>query len=168
MFTYNRSPFVFPKTPLLFAVLWIRICICMDSHQMKGGIRIKKISWLRTRIRIKVINRIQDPDPHQFADDKPQCWNISLFEHVSKVLSLYLEARIRIWIRIKVKSRIWIWIRIKVTGRIPSGSNWQTAHGSASRWCGSATLAVCRYNQCCGSGSSRIGIILADVLSEIL
>ena len=42
---------------------WIHI-------KLKGGIRIKKISWLRTRIRTKVISRIQDPDPHQFSDDK--------------------------------------------------------------------------------------------------
>jgi hypothetical protein len=35
-----------------------------------------------------------------------------------KVLSLYLEARIRIRIRIKVKGRIRIRIRIKVKGRI--------------------------------------------------
>jgi hypothetical protein len=38
-----------------------------------------------------------DPDPHQFADDKPKC----IFEHFFKVWSLYLEARIRIRIRIK-------------------------------------------------------------------
>jgi hypothetical protein len=39
---------------------------------------------------------------------------MSLFEHIVKVLSLYLEARIRI--RIKVKGGIRI--RIKVTSRI--------------------------------------------------
>ncbi len=39
-------------------------------------------------------------------------WNISLFEHFFKVLSLYWKVKIRIRIRIKVKGRIRI--RIKV------------------------------------------------------
>jgi hypothetical protein len=49
-------------------------------------------------------------------------WNISLFEHFFKVLSFYLEARIRVRVsikvtgmirtRIKVTSRIWMRIRI--------------------------------------------------------
>ncbi len=43
---------------------------------------------------------------------------MSLFEHFFKVLSLYLESRIRIWIRIKViGGRFRIRIRIKVTSR---------------------------------------------------
>jgi hypothetical protein len=41
-----------------------------------------------------------------------------LVEHFFKVSSLYLEARIRIRIRIKVTCRIRIRIRIKVTSRI--------------------------------------------------
>jgi hypothetical protein len=47
-------------------------------------------------------------------------WNMSLFEYFFKVSSLYLEARIRIRICIKVKGRIRICIRIgiKVKGRI--------------------------------------------------
>ncbi len=45
-------------------------------------------------------------------------WNMSLFEHFFKVLSLYLEARILIRTRIKVRGRIWIRIRIKGTSRI--------------------------------------------------
>jgi hypothetical protein len=53
-----------------------------------------------------------EPHPHprrsdkldQFADDKQNVW--SLFEHFFKVLSLYLEAKIRI--RSKVTSRILI------------------------------------------------------------
>jgi hypothetical protein len=55
-----------------------------------------------------------DPDRalHQFADDKPNVWNMRLFEHFFKVLSLYLEARTLIRIRIKVT--IWIRIRINV------------------------------------------------------
>jgi hypothetical protein len=43
---------------------------------------------------------------------------MSLFEHFYKVLILYLVARIRIRIRIKVTSRIWIRIHIKVTSRM--------------------------------------------------
>jgi hypothetical protein len=43
---------------------------------------------------------------------------MSLFEHFSKVLSLCLEARIRIWIRIRIKVKGRIRIRIKVTSRI--------------------------------------------------
>jgi hypothetical protein len=70
-----------------------------------------------------------DPDPHHFGDLYPhsvprqlkiriririririnlqmtrqQVWNMSLFEHCFKGLSLYLEARIWIRIRIRVK-----------------------------------------------------------------
>ncbi len=47
-----------------------------------------------------------DPDPHQLADEKPKC-NMRLFEHFFEVLSLYVEARTRIRIRINVKG----WIR---------------------------------------------------------
>ncbi len=43
-------------------------------------------------------------------------WNVSLFKHFFKVLSLYLETRIRIHICIKVQGRIRI--RIKVKSRI--------------------------------------------------
>jgi hypothetical protein len=39
-----------------------------------------------------------DPDPHQFADDKPNVRHMGLFEHFFKGLSLYLEANIWIWI----------------------------------------------------------------------
>jgi hypothetical protein len=48
-----------------------------------------------------------DSDPHQFADDKLKCMEYEprVFEHFLKVLSLYLEARIRIWIRIRLKGR---------------------------------------------------------------
>ncbi len=51
-------------------------------------------------------------------------WTMSLFEHFFKILSLYLEARIRIRSRIKVTRRIrnliqiLIQIRIKLTSRI--------------------------------------------------
>ena len=56
--------------------------------------------------------------------------DMSLFKHFFKVLSLYLEARIRI--RIKVANRIRI--RIKVTKRI-------------RKWCGSATLFSCNIGR---------------------
>jgi hypothetical protein len=56
-----------------------------------------------------------DLDPHQFADDKQTVWTMNLFEHFFKGLSLYLEARtwILIRIRIRVKSRIQIRIKQK-------------------------------------------------------
>ncbi len=47
-----------------------------------------------------------DPDPYQFANDKPKCMSMNLFEHFFSGLSLYLEAKIQIRIRIRVKSRI--------------------------------------------------------------
>jgi hypothetical protein len=110
MFTYNCAPFGFPKTSLMFAVLWIMIL--MDSHQTKR--------WDPDQ-RDKLVT---DPDPHQSDKSDPGSgsasifsWNMTLFEHVIQVLSLYLDARIRIWIRIKVKGKIRIWIRIKVTSR---------------------------------------------------
>ncbi len=45
-----------------------------------------------------------DPDPHQFADDKPKCMEycMSLFEHFFKLLSLCLEARMGIRIRNRI------------------------------------------------------------------
>ncbi len=56
-------------------------------------------------------------------------WNMSLFEHFFKVLSLYLKARIRIWILIKMKGT-----------RVGSGSAAKWNVVSASKWYGSATL----------------------------
>ncbi len=90
----------------IVAVLLIRFWIRMDPHQLKGRmrIRIKIISWNRIHIKIQMKSQ--------------NAWNMSLFEHFLKVLSLYLEAsiRIRIGFHIKVTSRIRI--RIKVTSRI--------------------------------------------------
>jgi hypothetical protein len=66
----------------------------------------------------------QDPVSHQFADYKQKCIEYEPLSTFVKVLSLYLEARIRIQIliriRINVKGRIQIRIRIriKVTTRI--------------------------------------------------
>jgi hypothetical protein len=57
-----------------------------------------------------------DPDPDQFAFDKPKCMEHESVWALFQGLSLYLEARIRIRIRIKVSGRSRI--RIKVKGRI--------------------------------------------------
>jgi hypothetical protein len=58
---------------------------------LKGRIciRIIVISWIRIRIKLQMTSQ--------------NVWIMSLFEYFFKVLSLYLEARIRI--RIKVTSR---------------------------------------------------------------
>ncbi len=76
-----------------------------------SGTPTRTVLWIRIRIKLKGRIRIRGPDPHQsdkldadphqFADDSQNVWNMSLFEHFFKVLSLYLEAKIRV--RIKVK-----------------------------------------------------------------
>jgi hypothetical protein len=71
-----------------------------------------------------------DPDP-QHSDKlltSQNVWNMRLFEHFFKVLSLYLEARCRIRIRIKETSRIRIRtnvirIRNTCTGTVCKGFN---------------------------------------------
>jgi hypothetical protein len=65
------------------------------------------IRWIWIRIRIHISNKL-DSDPHQFADDNPNVWNMSLFEHFFKVLSLYLEleASILILIRTAPKCKV--------------------------------------------------------------
>ncbi len=70
----------------------------LDPHQIKIRIRIriKVISWIRCRFRIRI----------NLQMTRQNVWNMSLFEHFFKGLSLYLEARIWIRIRIRVKSRI--------------------------------------------------------------
>jgi hypothetical protein len=74
------------------------------QHQLKikirilSRIRIKVIGWIRNRIRIHINLQMTSQN----------VWNMSLYEHFFKGLSLYLEARIWIRIRIRVKSRIWI------------------------------------------------------------
>ncbi len=62
-----------------------------DPHQIKIWIRIGYASN-------------PDQDMHQFSDDSQIVWNISLFEHFFKDLSLYFEALILIRILIRVKS----------------------------------------------------------------
>jgi hypothetical protein len=56
-YVYNRAPFGFPKTSLLFAVLWIWIRIRMNSHQTERWDPNQKDKL------------VTDPDPHQ--SDKP-------------------------------------------------------------------------------------------------
>ncbi len=65
-----------------------------------------------------------DQDPHQFADDKPKCMEycMSLFEHFFKGLSVYLEARI--WVRIRIKVISWIRIRILINLQMTSQNVW--------------------------------------------
>jgi hypothetical protein len=70
----------------MHAVLWIRI-------------RIKVRSWIRLPINFQMTS---------------QKIFMSQFEHFFKVLSLYLEARIRIGIKVTSRS----WIRTKKTSRI--------------------------------------------------
>ncbi len=86
-----------------------------DGSKVKGRIRnwiwirIKVISWIRIRTGIEVISWIRIRIDLQMTSQNVR--NMSLYEHFFKVFSLYLEARIRIWIRIKV-------MRIR---KIPSG-----------------------------------------------
>ncbi len=78
--------------------------LCLHFAQLEPDPDLQQSdSWIRIRINLQMTNQ--------------NVWNISLFTHFSKVLSLYLVARIRI--RIKAKSRIRIRIRnrIKVTSR---------------------------------------------------
>jgi hypothetical protein len=83
----------------------IRISQHQNPHQMKISIliRIKVISWLQNRIRIRINLQMTSQN----------VWNMSLIEHFCKGMNIYLEARIwiRIQIRIRVKSRIWIRIK---------------------------------------------------------
>jgi hypothetical protein len=48
-------------------------------------------------------NKNQDPDPHQLHMTSQNVWIKSLFEYFFKGLSLYLEARIRIRIHIRIQ-----------------------------------------------------------------
>jgi hypothetical protein len=90
----------------LVAVLWIRIWIRIKLKGYDPDLDPRQSHKL-------------DPDPHQFADDKPKLveYEPTVFEHFSKVVSLKLEARI--WIRIRIQVKVRIWIPIKVTRRIP-------------------------------------------------
>jgi hypothetical protein len=67
-----------------------------DPYQIKIRIRIriKVISSIRKQIRIRITLQMTSQN----------VWNVSLFEHFFKDLSLYLEARI--WIQIRIRTRI--------------------------------------------------------------
>ncbi len=104
-----------PKNLIIWKFNLVAVSVAdSDPHRTEGRsrIHIKVISWIRIRINLQMTSQ--------------NVWNMSLFEHFFKVLSLYLEARIRICIklkrririRIKVTSRIWIRIHIKVASRI--------------------------------------------------
>jgi hypothetical protein len=75
------------------AVLWIRI-------------RIKVISWIRNRIGIRINLQMVSQN----------VWNMSLFITFYRGLSLYLEARI--WIQIRTRMRVVSRIRIRIRIRI--------------------------------------------------
>ncbi len=87
------------KSDWTVTVLWIQIRI-----KLKRRIRIciNVISWIRIRINLQIASQ--------------NVWKMNLLEHFFKVLSFYLEARIRIPNCIKVKGRVGI--RIKATRRI--------------------------------------------------
>jgi hypothetical protein len=80
----------------LMAVLWIRIRMDphhfgnLDPHPDPNPHQIK----IRIRIRTQSDKLDPEPDAHQFADDKQNVWNMSLFLHFFKGLSLYLEATV--------------------------------------------------------------------------
>jgi hypothetical protein len=82
----------------IILVTWIRIASNkntdphLDPHQIKitNRICIKVINWIRKRIRIHM-------SLHMTSQN---VWNMSLFEHFFNGLSLCLEARI--WIRIRI------------------------------------------------------------------
>jgi hypothetical protein len=89
-----------------------------------------------------------DPDPYQFADDKPKCME---YEHFFKGLSLYLQARIWIRIRIRVISRIRI--RIIVLRILNTACDNQIfdlqpdVQGLPVRFCRPQSLAFCYHGQ---------------------
>jgi hypothetical protein len=75
-------------------LLMLRIRIRMDPHQVERYGRIRNRIW----ILMKVISCIRIRIHWQMTSQN--VWNMSLFEHFFNVLSLNLEARVRI--RIKV------------------------------------------------------------------
>jgi hypothetical protein len=82
------------------------------------------MSWIWIRIQLITLMRIRIRNNLQITRQNVR--NKSLFEHFFKVLSLYMEARIRI--RIKMKGRIRI--RIKVTSRIRICINVRRIHNT--------------------------------------
>ncbi len=80
-------------------------------------IRIRSKLKGRIRIRNRQSDKL-DPDPHQFADDKPKCMENEPIWTLSSFWGFIGEDRIRIWIRIHIKVKSRFRIRIKVTSRI--------------------------------------------------
>jgi hypothetical protein len=79
-----------------------------DPHNLFGNL---DPHLMKIRILIKVMLDLElDPIPHRFADDEPKCMENEPILAPFKGLSLYLEARIRI--RIRVIGRIRIHIRV--------------------------------------------------------
>jgi hypothetical protein len=78
-------------------VLWIRICI-----KLKGRIWIKAILWIRIRIQIKVISWIWIRIHINLQMTSQNVLNMTIFEHFFKDWDLYMEARIRIRLQIKM------------------------------------------------------------------
>jgi hypothetical protein len=74
--------------------------------------------FIQIRIRIRIRKLDPDTDPHQFADDKQNVGNMSMFEHLFNVLSLYFEARIRIGVRIRITVKCRSRIRIRITASV--------------------------------------------------
>jgi hypothetical protein len=90
------------------------------QEETRDQIRLKVMSWIRIRSRIQVRSWIRSRIKLQMTCQNK--WNMSLFEHFFKVLSLYLEARIRIRIifkgRIQIRIKVTIRIRIRIRNRI--------------------------------------------------
>ncbi len=74
-------------------ILFRSKCCVSGSGLIKSkgsiGFRIKVISWIWIRINLQMLSQ--------------NVLNMSLFEHFFKVLNLYLEARIRIRIGIRIE-----------------------------------------------------------------
>ncbi len=97
------------QSPLVFPLLreWAKILITNQIYfiaKLKRDAKKthRKIGWIR--IRIKVISWIPIRIRINLKMTSHNVWNTSLSEHFSRVSSLYLEARIRI--RIKVKGTV--------------------------------------------------------------
>jgi hypothetical protein len=91
------DPDPYPHGSASFLVTWFRIRIRIHIK-----IKITVISWIRNRIRIRINLQMTSQN----------VWNMSLFEHFLQGFDPYLEARI--WIRIRIRIRVKSWIRIRI------------------------------------------------------
>jgi hypothetical protein len=96
----------FQRNALMLFLSFQRKCGTAGSGSRSRG-------WIESDFRQKPWQSVVDPDQGRIRI-RIRINVISLFEHFFKVLSLYLEARILIRIRIKVKGRILIRIRNKM------------------------------------------------------